>query len=94
MRGRLPYKIGEQGQREAIPQCLFAPDEDYMDAGVESYAKCLFAPRTKHSRKPPQMRRVIEKVSHGPMIELFARYEVDGWDVWGNEVPRDELKLL
>lgn len=45
------------------------------------------APRTKHSKKPEDMRLMIEKVSYAPFIELFARDLHEGWDVWGNEVP-------
>jgi len=44
------------------------------------------APRLKHSQKPEEMRQLIEKVSYSPYIELFARQETEGWDVWGNEV--------
>ena len=44
------------------------------------------APRTIHSRKPEEMRRMIESVSYGPFVELFAREPHTGWDVWGNEV--------
>ena len=29
---------------------------------------------------------MIELVSHGPYIELFARKIVPGWDAWGNEI--------
>ncbi len=51
------------------------------------------APRTEHSRKPAEMRAMIEKVSYGPYLELFAREEHEGWDVWGNEVdPAIDLK--
>ena len=39
-----------------------------------------------HSRKPVQMREMIEKVSYPPFIELFARERFDGWDAWGNEI--------
>ena len=46
----------------------------------------IVEPRRKHSQKPNKMREVIEKVSHPPYIELFAREHVDGWDCWGNEV--------
>ena len=46
----------------------------------------FFAPRREHSRKPEEMREMIELVSYGPRIELFARQRVDGWDAWGNEV--------
>jgi N6-adenosine-specific RNA methylase IME4 len=52
----------------------------------------FFAPRTKHSQKPDEMRTLICKVSDRDgfnKIELFARQKTDGWDVWGNEVKND-----
>ncbi len=45
----------------------------------------LCAPRREHSRKPDEMRKMIEKVSYAPRIELFARGHYEGWDVWGDE---------
>ena len=42
--------------------------------------------RTKHSRKPVTMREMIELVSYAPRLELFAREQHKGWDVWGDEV--------
>lgn len=49
------------------------------------------APRTRHSEKPRKMRQMIERVSHGPYLEMFARRPVDGWDVWGNEASGERL---
>lgn len=49
----------------------------------------ITAPRRKHSQKPEEMRRLIEKVSDRPgfnKIELFARHRTLGWDVFGNQV--------
>jgi N6-adenosine-specific RNA methylase IME4 len=43
------------------------------------------APREEHSRKPEKMRQMVELVSPGPYLELFARRPAPGWDVWGNE---------
>ena len=41
----------------------------------------------EHSRKPDCVRdRIIELCGNLPRIELFARQETEGWDVWGNEV--------
>ena len=40
----------------------------------------------RHSEKPPEMYDLIEAVSPGPRLELFARTPRAGWDVWGNEV--------
>lgn len=44
-------------------------------------------PRTiKHSEKPQGFFDVIEAVSPGPRLELFARRQREGWTCWGNEV--------
>ena len=40
----------------------------------------------KHSKKPEFFQDLIESVSDGPRVELFARRSPEGWDVWGNEV--------
>lgn len=42
--------------------------------------------QSKHSKKPDFFRKLIEIVTLAPRIELFARQETEGWDVWGNEV--------
>lgn len=48
------------------------------------------AERTKHSKKPEEVRKRIEKLFGDlPRIELFAREKTEGWDVWGNEVESD-----
>ena len=44
------------------------------------------AERTKHSKKPNQVRANIELLFGDlPRIELFARQKTEGWDVWGDE---------
>lgn len=43
-------------------------------------------PRTKHSKKPELVRRMIEKASPTPRFEAFGRRPVDGWTVWGDEI--------
>lgn len=61
-----------------------------IDGERQQGKTALHAPRTKHSRKPPEMRKMIEKVSDRDgfnKIELFARQKkTKGWDVWGDEV--------
>ena len=49
----------------------------------------LFAPLQDHSHKPEEMYEVIERVSPGPYLELFARRHRHGWDSWGNEIDSD-----
>lgn len=45
--------------------------------------------RGKHSAKPDAFFDVVEAVSPGPYLELFARRKRLGWDSWGNEVESD-----
>jgi len=43
-------------------------------------------PRGRHSEKPDDFFRLVELVSPGPYLELFARTRRPGWDAFGNEV--------
>jgi N6-adenosine-specific RNA methylase IME4 len=40
-------------------------------------------PRLRHSEKPPLFFDIVEQVSPGPYVELFARAPRLGWDSWG-----------
>jgi N6-adenosine-specific RNA methylase IME4 len=51
----------------------------------------LVADRDRHSAKPAAFRDIIEHISPGPRIELFARQTRPGWTVWGNEIERGEF---
>lgn len=46
----------------------------------------LLAPTVRHSRKPDSIHALVERMSSGPYLELFARRPKIGWDVFGNEV--------
>ena len=39
----------------------------------------------KHSEKPAQFRKMIERLYDGPYLELFGREQVEGWTVYGND---------
>lgn len=45
--------------------------------------------KPKHSAKPAELQAMVETVSPGPYLELFARRPRAGWSVWGNEVASD-----
>ena len=45
-----------------------------------------------HSKKPEYFANLIEQVSPGPYLELFARERRKGWDSFGNEVD-DSIKI-
>ena len=42
--------------------------------------------RGRHSAKPEAFQDMVETVSPGPRLELFARRTRPGWTGWGNEV--------
>jgi N6-adenosine-specific RNA methylase IME4 len=42
-------------------------------------------PRGAHSAKPEAFLDIVEKVSPGPYLEMFARRARFGWDYWGDE---------
>ena len=42
-----------------------------------------------HSAKPREFIELVERVSSGPYVELFARERRTGWHCWGNEVESD-----
>lgn len=42
-------------------------------------------PRSGHSSKPEAFLDIVESVSPGPYLELFARRNRLGWSTWGNE---------
>ena len=59
--------------------CL--PDSDKLLSSVVTVKRSK-----KHSQKPEEFRRIIEKMyTSGPKIELFAREKHAGWKTWGNQ---------
>jgi len=48
-------------------------------------------PRGRHSEKPSEFYALVERVSPGPRLEMFARRKRAGWSSWGNEVESDVL---
>lgn len=56
------------------------------ELGGRHTSSVIAAPaQRRHSRKPEAFLDVIEKVSPGPYLEMFARRNRLGWDTWGNE---------
>ena len=45
--------------------------------------------KPKHSAKPKEFFGLVEDVSPGPYLELFAREKREGWHSWGNEIESD-----
>ena len=55
---------------------------------VNNIEALVFAERTKHSKKPEEVRSRIDQLFGDiPRLEMFARNASEGWDVFGNEAP-------
>ncbi|MBQ5970385.1 MAG: S-adenosylmethionine-binding protein [Clostridia bacterium] len=59
-----------------------------LDAG-RSQVNLLRSMKREHSRKPDEFVSLIESCSPGPYLELFARGNRAGWDMWGNQANND-----
>lgn len=52
---------------------------------ARSQVNLIRAMKREHSRKPDEVIPIIEACSPGPYLELFARGDREGWDMWGNQ---------
>lgn len=85
---------GAYTSKSGIELCLLATKGiDAHKLVVKHNVKALVqSQRRKHSQKPDEVKeRIVEMLGDLPRIELFARQETKGWDVWGNEVECDVI---
>jgi N6-adenosine-specific RNA methylase IME4 len=68
----------------SVEFCIFAR-RGSLEAKRRQIGTCYQWPRTKHSAKPEAFLDMVESVSPGPYLELFARRNRLGWHTWGNE---------
>lgn len=54
-----------------------------------SQVNLIRAQKKEHSRKPDAFVDLIERCSEGPYLEMFARGDREGWDMWGNQAEYD-----
>lgn len=83
--GKLDFGMGFT-TRAGSEMCLIATKgkPKRINAGIRSV---VMAENTKHSKKPNIFKKeIIKLMGDLPRIELFAREQSDGFDVWGNEV--------
>lgn len=65
---------GTLAAKEEMPSTWFNWKRPYDSRG-----------KPRHSAKPGQFMEMVEFVSPGPYLEMFARESRPGWDSWGNE---------
>ena len=88
------FRLGLGGRyqlRNATEQLLFCT-RGRAPLGSRSQPTWFNASVTEHSRKPAEQFAIIERVSPGPYLELFARRRPESnqpWAVWGDQVASD-----
>lgn len=79
-----PFLVGKIGSPRPVSRSernLIVADEDIPDQ--------IEAVRREHSRKPVEMREMIERLAPKAFrCELFAREPWDGAEIWGNQTDR------
>ena len=88
------FRLGLGGRyqlRNATEQLLFCT-RGKAPLSSRSQPTWFNAPVQEHSRKPAEQFAIIERVSPGPYLELFARRRPESnqlWAVWGDQVDSD-----
>ena len=87
-------KVTPEGRPSARTGYYFRGATEHVLFGVrgslplqvsEAVATLWLWPRLPHSVKPDAFYDLVERVSPGPYLELFARRARFGWDYWGDE---------
>jgi N6-adenosine-specific RNA methylase IME4 len=73
-----------RGQHEL---CLFGTRGATSLPPIRNVPSALFCKKGAHSAKPQEAFDMIERVSPGPRLEVFAREKRPGWDAWGDQAP-------
>jgi N6-adenosine-specific RNA methylase IME4 len=89
MRGATEHLLlGVKGKPKPLrrnqPTWFAAADPDWRDP---VFSGALYEPPGRHSAKPDRAYEVIETLTPGPYLDVFARRQRDGWTCWGDEAP-------
>lgn len=87
------YHFGGGNWTRSNPElCLLAKKGNIKRISASVKNLCL-SPLREHSRKPDEIRdAIVDLVGDLPRLELFARHQHKGWDVFGNQV-NDSISL-
>jgi N6-adenosine-specific RNA methylase IME4 len=73
--------------RNNTEHCLFATRGKPVVPEQAAISSWWQWPRGSHSAKPDAFYDIVEQVSPGPYLEMFARRARLGWDTWGDQAP-------
>lgn len=93
MTPRLIQQIGQGHYLSNSTEHLIFAVRGRLAVKVRGIPTAFVAPRTpNHSEKPPEAYAMIERLSPGGYLEIFARHTRPGWKAWGNEVGKLDRK--
>lgn len=91
--GKYHYSIGNYTRSNS--EVLLLGRKGKLPILYKNYSQLIFSKRRKHSQKPDVIYTNIERMfGDVKKIELFSRNHREGWDVWGNEIPKEKQKIL
>lgn len=75
--------------------CLLLRKGEGLKVLDHTISQVIMTKKDRHSKKPYLCYTLLERL-YGDVdkLEMFARHRREGWDVWGNQVPKEEQKLL
>lgn len=88
------YKTGPMGLgryfRGRTEHVMFGVRGNLPIEATKREQNILLATNGQHSAKPEAFYDLVERVSPGPYLELFARRNRLGWSTWGNQALEHE----
>jgi N6-adenosine-specific RNA methylase IME4 len=82
------YFTGMGYWTRANPEMCLLGIRGHPKRKAKDVRRLIVAPRREHSRKPDEAYDAIERLVSGPYLEMFARQQRKGWDVWGNQTDK------
>lgn len=80
-----PNGIGLGGTYSLTTEFVLFARRGVCPANERIDRTCFDWPRRRHSAKPDAFLDLVERVSPGPYLEMFARRARFDWDYWGDE---------
>jgi N6-adenosine-specific RNA methylase IME4 len=75
--------------RSGMEQCWLATRGKGYSRLSKSETQVVFSPLREHSRKPDEISdSIVNLTGDVPRLEMFARTQRPGWDVWGNQTSK------
>jgi len=73
--------------------CLLFTKGKVLKPTSNYISSCVVSQRKRHSQKPNEVRKRIEKLyEEFSRVELFSREKYEGWDCIGNEIDNRDIR--